>query len=85
MSIMLTIRAIEQNDLVEWKVLYKKYLMFYKTELTETLIYRVLIGSQKTYFAPSLTLLFITKQIGKISSNLISKVIFLSCQKIAWI
>ena len=36
MSVSLTIRAIEQNDLVEWKVLYKKYLMFYKTELTNS-------------------------------------------------
>ncbi len=35
-SMSLTIRTIEQNDLVDWKVLYRKYLMFYKTELTDS-------------------------------------------------
>ena len=43
-NISLTIRAIEQNDFADWKVLYRKYLAFYKTELTdsqlETLWYR---------------------------------------------
>jgi len=31
----LTIRAIEKKDHSDWKVLYKKYLAHYKTELTE--------------------------------------------------
>lgn len=35
-SMALTIRTIQQNDLVDWKALYRKYLTFYKTELTDS-------------------------------------------------
>ena len=31
----LIIKPIKQDDFPDWKVLYKKYLAFYKTELTE--------------------------------------------------
>ena len=31
-----TIRSLEQTDLSGWKALYKKYLAFYKTELTDS-------------------------------------------------
>ncbi len=34
-KVTLTIRSIEQQDLYDWKALYKKYLVFYKTELTD--------------------------------------------------
>lgn len=35
-NISLTIRAIEQNDFSDWKAFYRKYLAFYKTELTDS-------------------------------------------------
>ncbi|AHE66869.1 GNAT family N-acetyltransferase [Legionella oakridgensis] len=32
----LFIRTVKQSDFSDWKILYKKYLIFYKTNLTET-------------------------------------------------
>jgi L-amino acid N-acyltransferase YncA len=34
-SMVFTIRTLEPKDLSDWKSLYKKYLTFYKTELTD--------------------------------------------------
>lgn len=31
----ITVRAVEQTDFSDWKALYKKYLAYYKAELTE--------------------------------------------------